>query len=499
MDGRDKRSGSLPMSDRLILALIAVIGLIYLVTLRAGHVWGDDFSQYLWHARNLVHGAPYGQTRFVPNPHVIVGPRAYPPVFPLLLAPVYAVFGPNLEIMKVEMVLCLVLFLVAYARLMRGELPPLGVALAVCVVGLNPRFWDFKDHVGSDFPFLLVVYGALVCVSRWQRRSGVTDPGPGRGLLAGLMIYVACGTRALGVALIPALALSELLRARRWTRFATAGVVVAAGIWTVEQALIPSGYGHELATLFSRRTVLVNAIGYLEDFSNVWSTGTWTRFFEHTLAGVILGAAVLTALVRLRLRPTIAEAFLLFYMVGLLFWPSRQGVRFLLPMVPLCVFYASVGGLALARDLPARWAPLQAASLAGICLLLYGAYARHYAEVLPGQVAEGVGRPASRELFAWVRTHTAPDELLVFRKPRALYFFTDRPTTPYHRPADPEELWRHFREVGARVLIVQDHPEDAYLREIVRRHPERLRPVYTNAEFVVYRFAWVSSPEPDSG
>ena len=67
----------------------ALIGLFYLATIRPGHAWGDDFAQYIHHARNLATGVPYAATGYIYNPYnPTIGPRTYPPGFPLLLAPV---------------------------------------------------------------------------------------------------------------------------------------------------------------------------------------------------------------------------------------------------------------------------------------------------------------------------------------------------------------------------------------------------------------------------
>ncbi|HEV2672560.1 MAG TPA: hypothetical protein VGU74_15810, partial [Gemmatimonadales bacterium] len=69
--------------------LALVVGVLYLATIRAGHGWGDDFAQYILHARNIAAGVPYTQTGYIYNPdNPEVGPRAYPPGFPVLLVPV---------------------------------------------------------------------------------------------------------------------------------------------------------------------------------------------------------------------------------------------------------------------------------------------------------------------------------------------------------------------------------------------------------------------------
>src|SRR5579862_5893312 len=98
---------------RLIMAaLIGAVGIFYLATLRQGHDWSDDFALYLHHAQNICEGAAYQETGYVYNPRrPLYGPPAYPPLFPLMLVPVYKLFGLSLTAMKVETTLLFMLAL----------------------------------------------------------------------------------------------------------------------------------------------------------------------------------------------------------------------------------------------------------------------------------------------------------------------------------------------------------------------------------------------------
>ncbi|MBI5366174.1 MAG: hypothetical protein HZA54_03980, partial [Planctomycetes bacterium] len=90
-----------PSARRALLleaALLAGLACFHFGTFRAGHYWGDDFAQYVRHAANLAAGRPYRETTWVPNPaYPGLGPAAYPPGYPLLLAPLVARSGTDLE------------------------------------------------------------------------------------------------------------------------------------------------------------------------------------------------------------------------------------------------------------------------------------------------------------------------------------------------------------------------------------------------------------------
>src|ERR687898_1931314 len=144
------------------MSCAALIGMFYLVPIRDGHDWGDDFSMYINHAQNIARGEPYAETGYIYNPNnPAVGPRTYPPGFPLLLAPVVGLFGLDLRPMKTLIIAFFVGTLLMMVTLFRSVLPTGYIAVLVLVVGLSPFFWEFKDQILSDTPFLFFVLLSL--------------------------------------------------------------------------------------------------------------------------------------------------------------------------------------------------------------------------------------------------------------------------------------------------------------------------------------------------
>ncbi len=73
-----------------LLAILASLAL-QVFTLSDGHGWGGDFALYVLHARNLAEGRAYTDTGYVVNPlNRWHSPSSYPPVYPSLLASLYA-------------------------------------------------------------------------------------------------------------------------------------------------------------------------------------------------------------------------------------------------------------------------------------------------------------------------------------------------------------------------------------------------------------------------
>jgi len=131
----------------LTWAVVAAISSPYFFGLTPGHVFGqDDFAAYVMHATNLVEGRPYSTIRYVHNPQAPwVSPvNGYPPVYPLLLAPVYRLRELDLHAMKVLTVFTFVMFLVAFAAWSKPVLSPHMRTVAVALVGFEPSLLELS-------------------------------------------------------------------------------------------------------------------------------------------------------------------------------------------------------------------------------------------------------------------------------------------------------------------------------------------------------------------
>jgi hypothetical protein len=122
-----------------LVTLIMVVGVFHLTTIRNGQEWADDFGLYIMHAKNLVEGVNYQQTGYIFNPHMpLLGPKTYPPVFPLLLSPIYLLWGLNMTAMKIEIVALFVLALIAIFLAFKDQLPRSHLILLIALIGFNP-------------------------------------------------------------------------------------------------------------------------------------------------------------------------------------------------------------------------------------------------------------------------------------------------------------------------------------------------------------------------
>ncbi|HEY3219262.1 MAG TPA: glycosyltransferase family 39 protein [Gemmatimonadales bacterium] len=472
--------------------ITVLVGLFYLATIRAGHDWGDDFALYIHHARNIAARAPYAETGYIYNPHnPAIGPRIYPPGLPLLLAPVVAVFGLDLQPMKAVMVLSFVGVLLMLPRVFQRDLPPRYTAALILVMGLNPYFWDFKDQVLSDIPFL---FFTLVSLYAFQRAAQADRRSLTYGALAGIASAAAIATRALGVVILPAFIASDVLRWRRVRR----ETALACGI-IIALLLLQYVLGAQDGSYFDTLTDTPAAVGrnivdYLRALSDIWVNG-YTGAGRKIIFLVTLGLAGFGYFRALRGGPTVVELFPLWYAIPVILWPANQGTRFLIPLIPFYLYYCLLG----VRGLEIALAPRRYVALAFLAIVAL-VYSARYSTMRYGPLADGVAAPESMELFRFVEQNTAPQDIFVFNKPRALALFTGRRASAPFTPDDPCRLWRYFTEIGATYVItgpVGVDPEAAYLERFVSRYSRALVRVMGNRTLAVYRV--VGDPCSGSG
>jgi hypothetical protein len=467
--------------------VIVLVGGGYLASTRDGHDWGDDFALYISHARNLAEGRPYADTGYIYNPQFAsLSPRTYPPVLPLLLAPVYRLRGLDFFAMKAEMALLFAAFLAVLYLTFRDELPAPYLLAVLLALALNPYIWDYKDRIMSEVPFLLFTYLVFLLVARGHDETRSVGARRLSALGAGVALYLACGTRSIGVVLVPCVLAEGWLRRRRPGRMTPLVLAAFAAGVAAQRLLLPfdGSYLDQLVLdpgLFGRNALwLIRAVGLYADNGG-------------SVAGVLLSAAavgglgLLGCLDRARRGITCREVFLVLYPMALLVWPSAESTpRFLLPLAPLVLVYVCHALRRLGTWRGPAWEGVAAGMLAAGALAVY---AFGYTRADFGSLRDGIGKPESVALFDYVRRQTPPDAVILFQKPRAMALLSGRRSSALHVPSDDEDLWRYLRTVHATYAVAD---RDLFartpnpLRSFARRHPERLREVFRNADFTVY-------------
>ena len=388
--------------------------------------------------------------------------------------------------MKVEVVVFFLLFLVVFSLMLQDMVPQRCLWVLLAVVGLNPYFWNLKDSVISDIPFLFGVYLTLFVI-HWVYRSGHFKNRPViTALLVGLLVYFSYGIRSIGLVLIPSILLYEVLLYKKLSLFAVMATIISVLLIVLHNVFFHSDTDYLALLTFSPRIIFVNLFWYSKSFVDLWDNG-YNRPLAYILFLSVSIFAFIGYLTRVKSSPALSEIFCFVYIPTILLFGGYQGIRYMLPVVPLYMYYAFIG----IQNVPLRNGTRNMVFIV-LLISISTSYIGKYAAVGFGPIVEGIGKRETIALFDYIRKKTDQKDIFVFQKPRALALYTNRSASVYHQVKEDTELLSYFKDIHATYVIVgrifNDEDDDRhFLIPFVERHPEHFEEVYLNSDFTVYK------------
>ncbi|MCR8915750.1 hypothetical protein FDP08_03780 [Marinobacter panjinensis] len=499
----------------VVFAILALAA-FYLLTLVDGQNWSGDFSLYILHAQNLVEGRHYLDTGYLLNPvSKFVGPYGYPPVFPLLLAPVYAVFGLDQEMLKWVAVASFCISLWLAAKIFERYLEQRWVFFLILVIGLNPYLWDFTNLIRADFTFTVFCYLSLFFMLFFLDADRDKPEGPGRKITASILIgcsmYLAYGTREIGVVLPLTLLTFDIVCRRRISLVSIGALGIFAlfawlqNLW-FSTSFIPAYVEENLKNLIGDQAasadlnhlnfvdlnpgrILDRIIGYRWALERFWppSSSSVINTLNALLFNVFSLLAVCGFIQALFRRITVLEIFLGGYIAVLLLFGAPSTIRYLIPIFPFFLFY----GFLFCQQTIFPWLPRLKYAVAGVYFLLLAMISLPVMSSMEYlQLERGITHPDAKAMFRFIRDETETDDTIVFIKPRIMALMTQRQSATWPSPvySDPETVNRFFDALRADYYV--DMNLEAWMLPLTRSEPpsQCFRSVFRNEHFAVYRY-----------
>lgn len=487
-----KRTGYLTYGP--IILVIGAAVLFHLVTVPDGHDWGGDFSHYIIHARNLATGQPYAQDGYINYINTPFSPVTRPPVFPLLLAPVYFFFGLNLYAMKLLIIASILVLLIIFYKYCCGRLAsPINRLMAVGFVGFSPWMWEFNHQIVSEIPFMVFLFTSFYFANQWDREDIDERRRSKVAVATGVVMFLACGTRSAGILLVPALVAGNFLRLRRLDRATIIATLAFGGLYIAKSVLFHSETNYLARSVFSWDHILPNMEGYYMSALGYWGEGFAIPARKALI--VSTGLLALTGfLVTLRQRCSTSEFFLILYPILILPYYGFGGMRFLLPLIPLYIMYIFCGIEAVPSIGRFPIKKYLAFCMAGI--MAYS-YVDSYSFRNFNELQYGVETKESVEVFDFIRRKTPEDSVFMFFKPRVLVLFTGRKAEMYRKSENPHRNWNYLEQVGATHILVKYHSENLAVSDVhlegdrvlnlIDPYLKNLTLIFENEQFRIYR------------
>jgi hypothetical protein len=463
----------------------------------------------------------------------------FPPLFPMLLAPVQVLFGMRLLPQKILVTLFGVGTIALLAGIVRRRTSSRsGPWLLFAAATLIP-FVEYSHYVMSEVPFMFFLCGAITACDRLGDRDG------GRPVVRSLVplalwIAAAFYTRTAGAAMAGGVLLWLLLSRRPRHSLILAGLLaITAAPWLLHAVSAKGGnpYVHQLTQVNpyypELGTMTVRGwIGRLGENARLYFLG----IVPGIIAPAVYGSTYSPPKLQKTLLPTwVAIPLLLPFAAGLwrglrrrrparevagacrpepmadpvtcvvlasllllCLWPAIwAGSRFLVPVAPLLLLtWWSGWGLPADLGWQGAWDKVRTGLLVLLLVLsvrnlvFYARETREYP-------------PVWRSYFAaleWIRENTPPEAVIVDRKPGFVEFTTGRKAQNFPREPDPARMVESFRRSGVTYVVLPLLPYDdinRFLRPALEKEDSFFDPVYRSSPPSTYVFAF--HPEGGKG
>ena len=286
---------------------------LYIWRQTPGHNWyRGDCAMYLMHVR---------------QPETfLIGPSTYPAGYPLLLAPLYALYGYNFLAFKTLTNALLALSTLLIFLYVRRYMGNAAAWLIMFAVGLSKFYFSVWNALGSDVAFLTELFLVLLLQDVVEERGTLDRRPVSWGVILGTVAWYTYATRSLGAALFLGMILREIYLSwsrrgswRSWLHWAALMAtfvplaLASSRLWHRD-----SSYGSQF--VLSPKIWWSHLVTCLKLFSYLWINGI-SNSLRVALWAVSLPLALWGLFRRVERGPKLSEAFFLCYMAVLVaYW-----------------------------------------------------------------------------------------------------------------------------------------------------------------------------------
>ncbi len=402
-----------------------------LFSLHDGHDWGDDFALYLSESKTIITAGSFDKlfndNKFiVDHSQVILGPYLYPIGFPLLISPIYKLFGLNFIALKIYLIIFFIGSIAMFFLLAKKAFPKDSflILLTVGIISINYNYLFFLDNIASDVPFMFFSFLCLYLMYKAPEKKLIQN------IITSFLIFFTCLIRDVGIVLIFVFLIFQIMRLRQISilNFALPFVIMAS-LYFITISLLPDGNKNlfQYAKNISANSILNNLLYYF------WLLGQLimpeSSIVPHAVVFIL--SAVFLSFICISffylLKREEHFQYLAFFTAGILLiyfaWPFKQGFRFLFPLIPVLFFLLLKGVLIFFQYFGKIRIGLTVTIVLFLLNALWGI------NQFISDVNHSTNKSYTEEMkkiYSFIKSHIEENKTIAFFKPRALYFYTER-------------------------------------------------------------------------
>ena len=449
---------------------------------------------YIIQAKNLVQGLPLSETGYIYNPAFARnGPATYPMGYPLLLSPVYAIWGCNMAVFSMFQSILALLFGLTFFAFVKKHFSWITSIAIVVILVYNPWFLYFKRELMSDIPFAILVLLFLMAL-RSKKKPWVLEM-----LGVALILF-----RGIGWFALPLLILPNLMKAIKdyehrsylWQSLGTGAVVtlvvILANKWLFNLPMSTSSYSDQLIPVDLLQNVQGNFL-YFKDvvadhLFRAWENQPFLPVAAISIYGLLI---LLGGISTFRKYPLYTWTILIYGFIILVYPYRYSGFRFIFPIHGVMLFMAASGLFTL---VPKR------VNLKWLMVLIVGFYMSSnmdwWRTIVDQQhlVQPGPQHNDSEEMFSFLQSETEQSEPVLFIKPRVMSLYGKRKSVSNEPHGTQEEINELIEQHTIKGLILCSDVPHPSLQQFVLKNPNKVSLKFENDRFHYYHVVTPFSP-----
>lgn len=476
--------------------LITISSILMLGMIDNGHGWGDDFASYLMQAKSIAAGNPNGfiaaNAYTIQNSYKTLGPIAYPWGYPLLLAPIFLIFGLKLISLKLIGIFSYQLFIlllyIAYVRVR----PNFWMWLYLGLFAFNPVMLISSTLLHSDIPFLFFSTLSIVLIDNlYGNKRDVNSSNLSILIAIGLSIVCAAMIRTNGLLLIPTLIAAQVIFLYRLPKKLKVSINFSQLYIALPYAIFTFFY------LAIGKILPQGDQSHLSELQNISLPQIWenmrynffliSEFFAIPGGNLVYLATIPPFILGLRYnfqRHYSLTIYLILTLILYTIWPFRQGIRFFFPILPIYFLFV-VYGLEIFNNTLSKFSKNNLLkALIYIPLVVINFYFFNSSYELAKQIQASKERvlhgPFSEmaiEMYSFIKENTSIEDVIIFRKPRAMRLMSERNSI----------VLNDITSVKNGQYIVLDKDEESIkLSNDLQTQKRSVKKLFHNSEFEIY-------------
>jgi hypothetical protein len=471
-----------------ILTLVLPIILCFSL-LKEGHNWGDDFCLYINQAKSINNGSisllkSNNEFSIINSSFHTFSPIVAPWGFPILLSPVFKVFGMNILAFKVLIIVFFGLFLHLSFLLMRKGLGNMISMLTIIFMATNYGYIFHTNSVLTEFPFLAFSLGSLLLIKKYKSGNFKIV----KVIILSLTIFFAFMIRSEGILLAVCLAATlirqyfirndfSLTKKLIWIISPFILLIIYYGIYSL---LFPSGFGSHVddRSLITMASVIDNFKFYQAQL------GIFLNPDMPEFATIAIEFIFILGLIHRFKEDFEISIYLLLLLVTFLFWPFHEP-RYLFIFSPFLLYFIIQGIKEfLTFSFKKNFQIVHLALFAVITLNVYKIY--NVAVSKSNNLIEGPETKEAQQMFSFVKNETPHESTVVFFRARAMTLYGERKAAmifwnDWEQLVEKGDYIVLHKEMGA---YCQMPVEDPFFRSMSFK--KQYDTVFDNSKFIVY-------------